>query len=185
MWHSILTLVRQRRQTSRHDRKLYPLWLWLFDRWSEWMHERGSAKMIIRGGMAYLERRYLLTLGRFSMFLHTFYQDDPDPPHDHPWAFGRVILSGWYREHYHDGTSADFGPGHIVWRRSARVLHRVELIGGFPVTTIFWHWKRTRTWGFLHDEGWRATSESGQDGRLMAGVIFPRKIGPEPEEVKH
>lgn len=164
------------------------LWLWyfrLFDRWNQWMFDRGSSKMIIRNGMAYLERRYLLKIRDFSVFLHTFYQDDPDPPHDHPWPFGRVIICGRYREHYHDGTYADFGPGHIVWRRSARELHRVELIDRVPVTTIFWHWKRRRTWGFLHAHGWRATSESGQDGRPTKDMFFPRKFGIDPEEVKH
>ena len=153
------------------------------------MHARGSAKMVSRNGLAYLERRYLwrfkgLPFFPEAGFLHTFWMDDPDPPHDHPWAWGRIILSGSYREWYHDGTYTDCGPGHIVWRRDALSLHRVELLSD-RVTTIFWHWRRERVWGFLHGNGWRQTSPGAQDGRSFIGHIFPRKIGPAPTEEKH
>lgn len=151
-------------------------------RWNDWMHARGSAKMVTRGGERYLERRYLLAVRDFKMFLHTFWLSDPDPPHDHPWAWGRIILAGRYREWYHDGTYADCGPGHVVWHRDARVLHRVELLTP-SVTTLFWHWGRWRKWGFLADGRWRQTPEEGADARPMVGVVFPRKLGPPPEEV--
>ena len=161
----------------------------LFQRWNEWMHRRGSAKMVARAGLDYLERRYLWHFSSFRRlplagFLHTFWMNDPDQPHDHPWAWGRIILAGSYREWYHDGTYRDCGPGHIVWRRDAIALHRVELLSE-QVTTIFWHWRRERTWGFLHPDGWRPTSKDGQDGRPLVGRIFPRKIGPAPKEVQH
>ena len=159
-----------------------PYMLRLF--WEQWMIDRGSAKLIMRDGGLYLHRRYLMRLWRFATFLHTFWMDDPDPLHDHPWPWGRIILSGRYRETYLDGTSKMFGPGHIVWNRNAETLHRVELQGE-PVTTIFWHWKRQRQWGFLHDNGWRATPDDGMDGRPLKGFIFPRKQGPPPAEVVH
>ncbi len=157
--------------------------------WSDWMHERGSARMITRdGGLDYLERFYLwsIPLRRLpkSGFLHTFWMDDPDPLHDHPWAWGRLILRGRYREHYHDGTHKDCGPGHIVWHRSAIALHRVELLTP-SVTTVFWHWRRERVWGFMHPDHWHPTGEKEQDGRPLRGWIFPRKVGPPPAEVEH
>lgn len=159
--------------------------LYLFERWRAWAHARGTGKMIVRGGLDYLERIYLLALRGFASFFHVFHQDDPDPLHDHPWAWGRIIVWGEYREHYHDGTWQDCGPGHVVWYRDARTLHRVELLTE-TVATIFWHWKRWRTWGFMHSDGvWRPTPEEAQDGRVMVGWLFPRKLGPAPREAVH
>lgn len=141
--------------------------------------------MVRRNGADYLERRYLLALPGFKVFWHTFWQSDPDPRHDHPWSWGRLILSGAYREFYHDGTFEDFGAGHIVWYRQARVLHRVELLTP-SVSTIFWHWRRTRAWGFLDPKrGWLQVMGDGEDGRPMKGWLFPRKIGANPGEALH
>ena len=169
----------------------------VFNRWRSWMFGRGSAKMVYRDGKPYLERHYLLAIGngrlrnsflfrkrKLKVFFHTFWMSDPDPLHDHPWDWGRVIVRGSYREFYLDGTFRDFGPGHVVWRRNAECLHRVELLTS-SVCTIFWHWRRRRTWGFLHPEGWRPTPDEGQDGRPLVGTLFPRKIGPAPKEVTH
>ena len=156
----------------------------LFERWDNWMFTRGTSKVVLRDRKLYLHRRYLMRLRGFRLFLHTFWMDDPDPLHDHPWPWGRIILRGTYREYHLDGTSRLFGPGHIVWCRDAKTVHRVELQGG-AVTTIFWHWKRQRVWGFVHDDGWRATPDEGMDGRPLKGFIFPRKQGPPPEEVVH
>lgn len=157
-----------------------------------WLEERGSAKMITRGGDAYLWRAYLLALEgqrlpRRTLY-HTFYQDDPDPFHDHPWDWGRIIVRGVYREWRSDYQgniwSTVCGPGHIVWRRPAECLHRVELLTP-TVSTTFWHWERRRTWGFVYAGGWRPAPDEGQDGRPLVGHIFPRKIGPAPKEVIH
>lgn len=161
----------------------------MFERWNRWMHARDSAKMVKREDQDFLERRYLWALAWTKRLperglLHTFWMDDPDPLHDHPWDWGRVIVQGSYREHYIDGTFADCEPGHVVWRRQAQVLHRVELLTP-SVTTIFWHWRRSRVWGFLHSDGWRPTPDEAQDGRKTVGWIFPRKIGEAPKEAVH
>ena len=158
-------------------------WGLVFDRWNAWMHARGSAKMITRGGQRYLERRYLLALGSLHAFLHTFWMDDPDPLHDHRWSWGRIVLRGGYREHYVDGTFADCGPGHVVLYRDGRVLHRVELLTE-SCTTIFWHWRGFRRWGFMTASGWRETPPEARDARPMHGIVFPRKAGPPPQEVE-
>lgn len=155
----------------------------MYERWNRFMHARGSAKMVTRGGARYLERRYLLAIQALHVFLHTFWQDDPDPLHDHRWAWGRVILRGAYREHYIDGTFVDCGPGHVVLYRDARVLHRVELLTE-SCTTIFWHWAPFRAWGFMTADGWRETPAEARDGRPLRGVIFPRKIGAAPTEAE-
>lgn len=150
-----------------------------FDAYRRWSVRRGSGRMIRRDGGPYLERHYLLRLGaRFTAFLHCFWRDDPDPLHCHPWPWGRIILHGRYREHYHDGTHSDFGPGHVVWRRQALVLHRVELLTD-RVWTVFWHWRACRGpkgWGFMHPEGWKPARETGDaELRRMRGFIFPWK----------
>ncbi len=155
----------------------------------EWMHGRDSAKMIERDGKKYLERFYLWYFRNFGNrapgegFLHMFWMDDPDPLHDHPFDWGRIILWGRYREHYKDGTWTDCGPGHIVWRRGAEEPHRVELLSPY-VVTLFWHWPRWRAWGFYHKNGWREVKE-GRDGRPKVGCILPRKVGNAPKEVVH
>lgn len=160
-----------------------------------WLTRRGSAKMVRRlGGLRYLWRVYLLAVPRWVRWwvrrstFHTFYMSDPDPLHDHPWDWGRLILHGRYREHRADGTYTDCGPGHIVWRRPAEDLHRVELLTP-SVSTIFWHGKRRRTWGFRYDAGgfwaWRPAPDHGQDGRPLRGIFLPRKVGPEPREIEH
>lgn len=157
----------------------------LFYKWQGWMYGRGSARMIRRQLQPphgpwcdYLERFYLLQVpfGLFSTFLHCFYLDDPDPLHDHPWPWGRIILWGRYREHYVDGVSKDFGPGHIVWRRDAMVFHRVELLTDH-VWTLFWHWRKVRLWGFLelYNEWVSAESVDVAEKRTTVGWIFPRK----------
>jgi len=153
-----------------------------FARWNAWMHARGSAKMVTRAGRRYLERRYLVAVRNFAAFLHTFWMDDPDPLHDHPWWWGRIILSGRYREHYIDGTFQDCGPGHVVWLRDPRTLHRVELLTE-SCTTIFWRWRRVRPWGFLEPTGWRPTTDKDSDGRPYRGIVFPRKVGAPPKEI--
>lgn len=147
--------------------------------------------MIKRDGARYLERRYLWALPTgFNIlpeagFWHTFWQSDPDPLHDHRWHWGRIIISGRYREWHHDGTFTDCGPGHVVWFKAARELHRVELLTE-SATTIFWHWKAFRTWGFMRADGlWRSTPDEGQDGRPKKGWLFPKKIGAPPKEVVH
>ena len=151
----------------------------------DWLQNRGSAKMVTRlGGRDYLWRVYLLALrhGPIERVMwHTFYRDDPDPLHNHPWDWGRIIVRGWYREHSPD-SYVDCGPGHIVWRRPATSFHRVELITP-TVSTIFWHGPRYNTWGFNHPDGFRPAPDQGQDGRPLVGTILPRKLGPPPEEI--
>ena len=147
---------------------------WFF----RWMERRGSHRSISRDHQPYLERYYLFKgFGRCALFLHVFFASDIDDVHDHPWPWFRIILSGWYREYHHDGSSTLCGPGNIIFR-SARELHRVEIVKG-PVITLFGHGKRTRRWGFMVRGKW--TMAHGQGGKTYQpprtkGWLLPRVV---------
>lgn len=148
----------------------------LTTRWLRWMERRGSHRSISRDGQPYLERYFLLRLGRCALFLHVFLDSDIDDVHDHPWPWSRLILKGSYREHHHDWTFDDCGPGNLVLWRPARDLHRVELTDGL-VWTLFFHGPRCRQWGFYEKGEWIAAEHLGVDSRKAAtarGWIFPR-----------
>lgn len=159
---------------------------------SDWLIRRGSAKMVTREGLDYLWRVYLLARtsakGVERVLFHVFHMDDPDPLHNHPWWWGRIILWGRYREHYLDGTYTDCGPGHVVRRREAGKAHRVELLSD-KVYTIFWHGARMNMWGFYHPRPslggthlvFEPASDDAQDGRQIVGTFLPRKIGEAPK----
>ena len=143
-----------------------------------YMIRRGSHRKIHRDQEEYMERFYLLkTWAKRALFLHLFLASDIDDVHDHPWPWFRLILFGWYREWYHDGTYTDCGPGHFVFR-SARVLHRVEILHG-PVLTLFGHGKRCRKWGFIVRGVWRM--HPGQDDKKgkparTKGWLLPKVV---------
>ena len=160
---------------------------------SNWLKRRGSAKMVTRDGLDYLWRVYLLARtsakGVERVLFHVFHMDDPDPLHNHPWWWGRIILWGRYREHYLDGTYADCGPRHIVWMREAKEAHRVELLSD-KVYTIFFHGARTNVWGFYRPYrsayggkcwAFKPATDDAQDGREIVGTFLPRKIGEAPK----
>lgn len=157
----------------------------MVDRWLRWMRRRGSHRSISRDGTPYMERYFLLRLGRFALFLHHFKDSDLDDVHDHPWAWARLIIKGSYREHHHDGTFTDCSRGDFVWR-SARELHWVELnpagFGQQEVWTLFLHGERSRVWGFIDQGKWAPHHSSrraqGANASKPAGTttgwIFPR-----------
>ncbi len=143
---------------------------WFF----RWMERRGSHRSISRDHQPYLERYYLFKVGGYGLFIHVFFDSDIDDVHDHPWVWGRIILSGRYREHHHDGTSTVCGPGHFIFR-AARELHRVELIDG-PVVTLFGHGKRSRRWGFMVRGKWIAKYGQDEQPPRTKGWFLPRVV---------
>lgn len=109
---------------------------------------------------AYLRRWWLIPRNPvFNVYLHQFLRSDDDRAlHDHPWVNCSVLLRGCYVEH----TIAPGGinvrtfrmAGDIVFRRSGRMAHRVELIDGH-CWTLFITGPRYREWGFhCPDAGW-------------------------------
>jgi len=89
----------------------------------------------------------------FNIYLHKILLSDEPILHDHPWNWGTLILAGGYYEHTSDGTFWR-GPGNIRMHKSTD-SHWLELKEGTPCWTLFWHGKRTRTWGFITDHGWK------------------------------
>lgn len=113
------------------------------DKWFQF-----NKKIVIHreDGIAYLERRTLISFGRwFSIKYHKILQSDDACNHDHPWGFVTFILKGGYFEwtpiHQKDSgekVDSDFGvdgilenrhfhkPGSIMYR-PANWIHRLEL----------------------------------------------------------
>jgi len=134
-------------------------------------------------GDEYMHRYYLIHKEKLNAFeevkpwpniyIHRILKSDPDrDPHDHPWNYCTIILTGGYYEWV--PTKVPSGrtiekrkwrrPGTILWRR-ANSFHRLELIQ--PVTTIFIHGRRFREWGFLTKAGW-----------IDRMTYFKQKLGP-------
>ncbi len=103
----------------------------------------------------YLRRWFIWPRNQwFNAYLHRFGASDDDRAvHDHPAWNISIILSGRYREHFHDGTSRVRRPGQVIFR-GAKTLHRLELLTP-TVTTIWISGPKRRVWGFLTpSHGW-------------------------------
>jgi len=58
-----------------------------------------SALDIGADGDPYLDRLRLLQTPLFGIYLHHIHRPDHErDPHDHPWWFASLVLSGWYEE---------------------------------------------------------------------------------------
>ena len=101
----------------------------------------------------YLHRWYTFRRNYyFNIYWHQMIGNDPSHVHDHPWLSVSIILSGSYREHFHDGTHKDRKPGRIIFR-SPRSLHRLEMLTK-EVHTVLVRGPAVRRWGFLTPTGW-------------------------------
>lgn len=152
-----------------------------------WLAERLAKEkfVILRAGPPgspvdpYLTRYTLLGKrfeGTWGVYLHHFHRSDQDDPHNHPWNFVSVILSGGYWEK----TPASgqplgsgrlqrrwYGPGRIL-RRPATWVHAVEVPGGStPVVTLIFRGPKRQSWGFFCKHGYRPWRD--YLGQLAAG----------------
>ncbi len=97
----------------------------------------------------YLHRYYLFIKDRvkfpINLTLHLIVKSDSPIFHDHPWAFGTLILKGGYWEHVpkwnaehtaYEDVRVWKGPGSIICRK-ADDLHWLELEENKPATTLF------------------------------------------------
>ena len=112
----------------------------------------------------YLIRYYLLFTDRekfpFNVFIHKFIRgDDDEDPHDHPWGFFHIILSGGYWEQVpiDEDDEPKFYKGFCkVWRKpgywnivNAKYTHRIELDDASPKPwTLFIPLIHNNYWGF-------------------------------------
>lgn len=109
----------------------------------------------------YLKRWFIIPRNRwFNIYLHHFHRSDDDRAlHDHPWRNLSILLSGSYLEHLQNGDVKLRKPWRpwAFWRlprRGPTFAHRVELIDGQKVWTLFLTGRKVRTWGFLCPRGW-------------------------------
>lgn len=116
----------------------------------------------------FLDRLRLIQTPYFGVFLHRIHQPDVDrDPHDHPWVFWSLILSGAYTERVwsngrrrsrirHDVHSMEF-------RRKRGSLHKMRLNRAHRITEIdgqLWTLvitgRRKNDWGFWTPDGFIA-----------------------------
>jgi len=107
----------------------------------------------------YLARWFVIPRNRwFNIYLHHFHRSDDDRAlHDHPWSNMSILLRGSYIEHLPGGDKILRRPTWKFWRwpkRGAEWAHRVELIDGRKVWTLFITGRKVRTWGFHCPRGW-------------------------------
>lgn len=115
----------------------------------------------------FLDRLRLFQTPWFSIFLHRIHQPDVDrDPHDHPWPFVSVILSGSYEERVwadknrvrNDVHSMAFLRRRFsVHRMSRKRAHKITEVNGQLWTLVFTG-PRSRNWGFWTPDGlvpWR------------------------------
>lgn len=109
----------------------------------------------------YLRRWWIIPRNKlFNIYLHHFWKSDDDRAlHDHPWANISILLSGSYLEHLPNGVVKLRKPWRpwSFWRIPMRFptsSHRVALIDGKRVWTLFLTGPKVRTWGFHCPRGW-------------------------------
>jgi hypothetical protein len=106
----------------------------------------------------YMLRWKLIVTPWVRVYLHRFIRSDDDRAlHDHPASNLSILLSGQYRE-IMPGRVALRRPFRPVWRR-AEAAHRVELIDGRRVWSLFLRGPTKREWGFHCPQGWRHWSD--------------------------
>jgi hypothetical protein len=103
-----------------------------------------------------------------SAYLHKFIRSDGDfALHDHRYDNVSIILKGECFEHFHDLPLKLMGDdqskyetrhyrreqGQVVSRKAADP-HRIELIEGAPMISLFFTGEAYRSWGFSPPSGW-------------------------------
>lgn len=113
----------------------------------------------------YLRRWWIIPHNRwFNIYLHNFRHSDEDrAKHDHPWVNCSILLAGSYIEWVKADEPENAWFLRRPWRpwapwritlRKAETAHRVELIDGRPVWTLFLTGPVVRKWGFHCPNGW-------------------------------
>lgn len=110
--------------------------------------------VIGKPGNPMMERWRLAQTPWFGIYVHFIYREDLDPvPHDHPWAFGSLVLRGGYVEEYVDDVRIFRVYPNRVHRRWS--LHRFPLRAAHRITkvlpgtvTLCVVGRKCRTWGF-------------------------------------
>jgi hypothetical protein len=143
----------------------------------QWAFMQGF--QVTKNGRPYLDRLRVIQTPLFSVLLHRIHQPDADrDPHDHPWPFASLILSGSYTESIWDDPGRGrrgILPDHVRERRrwSLRTVgldqaHMITRTEGVLWTLVFTG-RRHPLWRFWTLDGpvdWRdylAAGESTDD----------------------
>ena len=114
-------------------------------------------RVIPRGDkQPYLERKFLFRSRFLTVYLHRFVAPDVGvDPHDHPWPFLSVVLSGAYSELVYDHLNLRAAPRN-VHRRAGDVIYRpaewthriVDITAPGDTITLVICGPRRYHWGF-------------------------------------
>lgn len=105
-------------------------------------------------GDNYLRRWWVVPRNPFcNVYLHEMLHSDDDRAlHDHPWVNRSLIIAGSYVEVTPEGEFAR-RPGDII-ERQPESLHRLVVVPGARVVTLFFTGPVVREWGFACPQGW-------------------------------
>lgn len=113
---------------------------------------QGSA--VQQGGKPYLDRLRVVQTPLFGIYLHRIHAPDLDRgPHDHPWCFASLVLSGGYSEEVWDDPSVPLAHRTRARPRwSLRSLRRSQAHAITAVDGVLWTLvltgRRHSTWRF-------------------------------------
>jgi hypothetical protein len=106
------------------------------------------------GEEEYLIRYYLINeRPKLRVTIHNTLLSDGANQHNHPWAWGSLMLTGGYWEDTPEGRFWR-APGEFRVRK-AKDLHRLEVDPTVkePVWTLFIMGEKEQDWGFLNEDG--------------------------------
>jgi hypothetical protein len=136
-----------------------------------WFTKRhGKESLMITRGWSrtpYLSRWFLFGsshdskfMGGRAVMLHRFHASDAPEPHDHPWGFVSIIISGGYWEEtpgpQWDPEHPDpkhiqrrwYGAGRIL-KRKADSIHSIAIKPGTEPVTLILRGCKEKSWGFF------------------------------------
>lgn len=135
----------------------------------------------------YIRRWWVIPRNRwFNLYLHEILRSDDDRAlHDHPWLNASILVHGCYFEHRIEAGGIHRRvlrwAGQVVFRR-ARTAHRLEVIPGKRMVTLFFTGPAIRHWGFhCPDAGWRHWEDfTDPEDRGLVGIGCGAIEGPLP-----
>lgn len=108
-----------------------------------------------RDGLVVFKRYRLFESKYFNLYLHKIYHSDTEFPHNHPWNFLSIVLSGLFIERYKKNLTTPerkikHYPLSIYWR-SRKSFHKNRIVK--PVTTLVLTFGKYKEWGIsVYDE---------------------------------
>lgn len=121
----------------------------------------------------YLRRWFIWRCKYFNVFLHYIPQPDNDrDPHDHPWTFVSLLLSGGYIEKVFNAVREEVATNYrlapSIGYRPGETVHYITHVDPMTVTLVFTS-NYFREWGFITSNGW-------VDWRKYLGIAEDTKV---------